>query len=100
MSALQLLQCTLAEFVPHRNIALVNDSVSLSVNSNSNVLEPDLNSSNLTEVEKQELRSLLKSFGSLFVSEDGSLGSRVCNRLSGYSGYSDIRKNLSVRIVI
>ena len=23
---------------------------------------------------------------------------RVCNRLSGYSGYSDIRKNLSVRI--
>ena len=25
---------------------------------------------------------------------------RVCNRLSGYSGYSDIRKNLSVRIVI
>ena len=24
--------------------------------------------------------------------------SRVCNRLSGYSGYSDIRKNLSVRI--
>ena len=26
--------------------------------------------------------------------------SRVCNRLSGYSGYSDIRKNLSVRIVI
>ena len=27
-------------------------------------------------------------------------GSRVCNRLSGYSGYSDIRKNLSVRIVI
>ena len=22
----------------------------------------------------------------------------VCNRLSGYSGYSDIRKNLSVRI--
>ena len=65
---------TLAEFVPHRNIALVNDSVSLSVNSNSNVLEPDLNSSDLTEVEKQELRSLLKSFGSLFVSEDGSLG--------------------------
>ena len=26
--------------------------------------------------------------------------SRVCNRLSGYSGYSDIRKNLSVRIAI
>ena len=25
---------------------------------------------------------------------------RVCNRLSGYSGYSDIRKNLSVRIAI
>ena len=25
---------------------------------------------------------------------------RVCNRLSGYSGYSDIRKNLSVRITI
>ena len=25
---------------------------------------------------------------------------RVCNRLSGYSGYSDIRKNLSVRIVV
>ena len=24
----------------------------------------------------------------------------VCNQLSGYSGYSDIRKNLSVRIVI
>ena len=23
---------------------------------------------------------------------------RVCNRLSGYSGYSDIRKYLSVRI--
>ena len=23
---------------------------------------------------------------------------RVCNRLSGYSGYSDILKNLSVRI--
>ena len=29
-----------------------------------------------------------------------SEGVRVCNRLSGYSGYSDIRKNLSVRIVI
>ena len=28
------------------------------------------------------------------------ISSRVCNRLSGYSGYSDIRKNLSVRIVI
>ena len=28
------------------------------------------------------------------------LTTRVCNRLSGYSGYSDIRKNLSVRIVI
>ena len=28
------------------------------------------------------------------------LAARVCNRLSGYSGYSDIRKNLSVRIVI
>ena len=27
-------------------------------------------------------------------------GGRVCNRLSGYSGYSDIRKNLSVRIAI
>ena len=26
------------------------------------------------------------------------LGNRVCNRLSGYSGYSHIRKNLSVRI--
>ena len=26
------------------------------------------------------------------------LPSRVCNRLSGYSGYSDIRKNLSVRM--
>ena len=25
---------------------------------------------------------------------------RVCNRLSGYSGYSDIRKNLSVRIAV
>ena len=24
--------------------------------------------------------------------------SRVCNRLSGYSGYSDIRENLSVRM--
>ena len=38
------------------------------------MLEPDLNSSDLAEVEKQELRNLLKSFGSLFVSEDGSLG--------------------------
>ena len=27
-------------------------------------------------------------------------GGRVCNRLSGYSGYSNIRKNLSVRIAI
>ena len=25
---------------------------------------------------------------------------RVCNRLSGYSGYSDFRQNLSVRIAI
>ena len=25
---------------------------------------------------------------------------RVCNRLSGYSGYSDIRKNLSVQRII
>ena len=25
---------------------------------------------------------------------------RVCNRLSGYSGYSDIHKNLSVRIAV
>ena len=31
---------------------------------------------------------------------DHEVVSRVCNRLSGYSGYSDIRKNLSVRIVI
>ena len=28
------------------------------------------------------------------------MDNRVCNRLSGYSGYSDIRKNLSVRIAI
>eukprot|EP00731_Ephydatia_muelleri_P007558 Em0003g1806a len=27
-----------------------------------------------------------------------TMQARVCNRLSGYSGYSDIRKNLSVRI--
>ena len=33
-------------------------------------------------------------------SEVVELAVRVCNRLSGYSGYSDIRKNLSVRIVI
>ena len=65
---------TLAEFVPHRNIALVNDSVSQSVNSNSNVLEPCLNSCDITEGEKKELQSLLKSFGNIFVSEDGSLG--------------------------
>ena len=31
---------------------------------------------------------------------DAVVQSRVCNRLSGYSGYSDIRKNLSARIVI
>ena len=31
---------------------------------------------------------------------DNTPADRVCNRLSGYSGYSDIRKNLSVRIVI
>ena len=66
--------CTLAEFVPQRNIALVNDSVSLSVNSNSNVLEPNVNSSDITEGIKQELRSLLKSLGNIFLSEDGSLG--------------------------
>ena len=29
---------------------------------------------------------------------DVSPWTRVCNRLSGYSGYSNIRKNLSVRI--
>ena len=29
-----------------------------------------------------------------------SVGNRVCNPLSGYSGYSDIRKYLSVRIAI
>ena len=34
-----------------------------------------------------------------FIMHD-SVYTRVCNRLSGYSGYSDIRKNLSVRIVI
>ena len=60
---------TLAEFVPHRNIALMNDSVSLSVNSNSNVLEPNLNSSDINEWERKELQSLLKSFGNIFVSE-------------------------------
>ena len=27
-------------------------------------------------------------------------GARVCNRFSGYSGYSDIRNNLSVGIAI
>ena len=32
--------------------------------------------------------------------DPGEATCRVCNRLSGYSGYSDIRKNLSVRIVI
>ena len=74
MSVLQLLQTTLAEFVPHRNLALVNNSVLLSVNSNLNVLEPNLNSSDITAGEKQELQSLLKSFGNLFISEDGSLG--------------------------
>ena len=52
----------------------MNDSVSLSVNSNSNVLEPNLNSPDITEGEKKELQSLLKSFGNIFVSEDGSLG--------------------------
>lgn len=43
-----------------------------SVNSNSNVLEPNRNSSDIAAGEKQQLQSLLKSFGNLFVSEDGT----------------------------
>ena len=41
------------------------------------------------------------AFGHLCTDTEMNSGvTRVCNRLSGYSGYSDIRKNLSVRIAI
>ena len=56
-------------------------------------LETTLDLGVLVLGETQVLRNLLQLFCP-------KLHIRVCNRLSGYSGYSDIRKNLSVRIVI
>ena len=65
----------LGQFVPQRNLILMEGNVATVGSGNCReVTTFNLNSTEITDSEKHELRNLLRKFDDLFVSENGALG--------------------------
>ena len=65
----------LGQFVPQRNLFLMESNIAAVSSSNHRESNRfNLDSAEITDSDKHELRSLLRKFANLFVSENGALG--------------------------
>eukprot|EP00731_Ephydatia_muelleri_P010420 Em0005g1006a len=85
----------LGQFVPQRNLILIESNVATVGSGNRReVTTFNLDSTEITDSEKHELRNLLRKFDDLFVSENGALGrTKVVKHRINISG-SPIRQPL------
>ena len=83
----------LGQFVPQRNLILMESNVATIGSGNRREITTfNLDSTEITDSEKHELRNLLRKFDDLFVSENGALGRTkvVKHRINTYG--SSIRQ--------